>query len=71
LWIDTRDAERVADLSRSIAVFFVPSLPFFFAFPMLLRAGVSFWATLALCVLVTLALYALAFWALPRLGVRA
>lgn len=70
LWVDTRDKEQVAALSQSVLVFIVPSIPLFIALPKLLRAGLGFWPTMALCVVGTLALYALAFWALPRLGVR-
>ena len=41
----------------------LPSLPLFVALPLLLRSGVGFWASMALCVVGTLALYALMFWA--------
>ena len=70
LWVDTRDEAKVAALSSSILVFIVPSIPLFIALPRLLRAGLGFWPTMAISVAGTLALYALAFWALPRLGVR-
>jgi len=70
LWRDTGDAARVADLSVSGIWFFVPSVPLFIALPMLLRSGVGFWASMALCVAGTLALYALFFWAGPKLGLK-
>ena len=70
LWVDTRDVSRVGDLSQSILWFIIPSLPMFVAIPALLRAGVGFWPTMLVCVAGTLALYAVTFWALPRLGVR-
>jgi hypothetical protein len=70
LWIDTRDAEPVAALSTSILWFVVPSLPLFVALPVFLRHGVGFWEAIAACVVGTLALYALTFWALPRFGVK-
>src|SRR3982751_473909 len=62
LWRDTGDPERVAALSISTIWFFVPSVPLFIALPWLLRSGVGFWASMALCVAATLALYALMFW---------
>ena len=71
LWVDTRDEAKVAALSNSVLTFILPSLPLFIVLPRLLRAGLGFWPTMALCVTGTLALYALTFWALPRLGVRA
>jgi hypothetical protein len=70
LWRDTADAGRVADLSVSIIWFIVPSVPLFIVLPVLLRSGVGFWASMALCVTGTLALYALMFWAAPKLGLK-
>ena len=70
LWRDTGDPERVAALSVSTIWFFVPSVPLFIVLPMLLRSGVGFWASIALCVIGTLALYAVMFWAAPKLGLK-
>ena len=70
LWRDTGDAGRVADLSWGAFWFVIPSLPLFVIVPTLLRSGLNFWVTLAIAVTATLALYALAFWAAPRLGIR-
>jgi hypothetical protein len=70
LWRDSGDSGQVADLSVSIIWFILPSLPLFIVLPMLLRSGVGFWTSMALCVAGTLALYALMFWAAPRLGLK-
>ena len=70
LWVETRDAGQVGQLSTGILWFILPSIPLFVALPLLLRAGVHFWLALGLCVAVTLALYAATFWMLPRLGVK-
>jgi hypothetical protein len=70
LWRDTGDPGRVAELSVSTLWFFAPSIPLFVALPLLLRSGVGFWASMAVVVAGTLALYALMFWAAPRLGLR-
>jgi hypothetical protein len=70
LWIDTREAEPVAALSTSILWFVIPSLPLFVALPVMLRQGIGYWPAMAACVICTLALYALTFWALPRFGVK-
>jgi hypothetical protein len=70
LWRDSGDAERVAELSVSTIWFFIPSVPLFIALPLLIRSGVGFWAAIALVVAGTLALYALMFWAAPRLGLK-
>ena len=70
LWRDTGDPLRVADLSVSTMWFFLPSIPLFIALPLLIRSGVSFWVAFAVVVAGTLALYAMMFWAAPRLGLK-
>jgi hypothetical protein len=70
LWRDTRDSERIAELSTSTIWFIVPSVPLFIALPLLLRSGVGFWLSMAIVIAGTLALYALMFWAAPRIGLK-
>ena len=70
LYRDSSDAERVAQLSVSTIWFFIPSVPLFIALPVLIRSGIGFWASMAIVVAGTLALYALMFWAAPRLGLK-
>jgi hypothetical protein len=70
LWRDGGDPERVAELPMGTLWFIVPSLPLFIALPLLIRSGVGFWASMVIVVAGTLALYALMFWAAPRLGLK-
>lgn len=70
LWRDTGDTGRVAELSASTIWFILPSLPLFVALPLLLRSGLGFWASMGIVIAGTLALYALMFWAGPRLGLK-
>jgi hypothetical protein len=70
LYRDTGDAEKVAELSIGAFWFFLPSIPLFLILPALLRANVGFWLSMAIGVAATLALYALWFWAAPRMGIR-
>jgi hypothetical protein len=70
LWRVSGDVERVADLSASTIWFFVPSIPLFIALPLLLRSGFGFWLSMGLVIAGTLALYALMFWAAPRIGIK-
>ena len=70
LFRDTRDAERVAELSIGTFWFLLPSIPLFVVLPQLIRAGLGFWASMAIVVAGTLALYAFMFWAAPRLGLK-
>jgi hypothetical protein len=70
LWRDSGDPERIAGLSIGTFWFVLPSLPMFAVLPVLLRSGIGFWVALSIVVAGTLALYALMFWAAPRLGLR-
>jgi hypothetical protein len=70
LWRDSGDSLKVAELASSTFWFILPSLPLFIVLPMLLRSGVGFWAAMAIVIAGTLALYALMFWAAPRLGMK-
>ena len=68
LYWDTGDARRIADLSTDILWLVLASLPFFVAFPVLVRAGVEFWPSLGLALLLAAVGYAGALMALQRLG---
>lgn len=70
LWRDSSDSLKVAELASSTFWFIIPSLPLFLVLPALLRSGMAFWAAMAIVVAGTLALYALMFWAGPRLGLK-
>lgn len=71
LWLygETREPEKVAALAMSTFWFFLPSMPLFLIIPAMLRSGWSFGATMAVAVVVTLALYAGMNWLAPRLGI--
>jgi hypothetical protein len=70
LWRDTSDVERIASHAEATFWFVLPSLPMFLAFPAMLRHGVGFWLALAVSCALTMLLYALTIWLLPRLGVN-
>ena len=69
LWRDTADTARIASHAEATFWFVLPSLPMFLVFPALLRANIAFWPALAGSCLLTIALYALMSWLLPRFGV--
>ena len=69
LWRDTSDVQRIADHAQSTFWFVLPSLPMFLAFPAMLRSGVGFWPALAGSCILTMVLYALTIWLLPKLGI--
>ncbi len=70
LWRDSSDSLRVAEPASSTLWFIIPSLPLFVVLPALLRSGLAFWAAMGIVIAGTLALYALMFWAGPRLGLK-
>lgn len=70
LWRDTTDVARIAAHAESTFWFVLPSLPMFLVFPALLRHGVGFWLALGLSCLLTMVLYSVMIWLLPRFGIN-
>jgi hypothetical protein len=70
LYVDSGDSAKVAGLAASTFWFFLPSMPMFVIIPLMLRSGWGFAVTMTVAIVVTVALYALMFWAAPRLGVK-
>jgi len=70
LYVDTRDAGRIADLSISTFWLVLPTLPMFLVLPVLLKQGLGFYASLTLSVGVMLARYAIAMPVLARFGIQ-
>ena len=71
LWIygETGDTVKIAELSRSIFWYVLPSLVLFIALPVLLSNGMGFWPSLALSSTLTVAAYLAMIWILGRLGI--
>ena len=70
LWVDTREPQRIAELSQSTFWFFLPSMPLFLVLPLLLRSGMGFWPALLIVCAMTIALYGVMTLVGPRLGIR-
>ena len=68
LWRDTGDNERIAALSERTFWLVLPTLPMFLVLPTLLRNGFAFWTALAASCALTVTLYLIAVWLLPKLG---
>jgi|SRR6478735_4048687 hypothetical protein len=68
LWRDTSDVGRIADHAQSTFWYVLPSLPMFLVLPALLRAGIGFWASMAMSCAMTVALYCIMVWALAKFG---
>ena len=70
LWVDTREPQRIAELSQSTFWFFLPSMPLFLVLPALLRSGMGFWLALGIACAMTIALYGAMGLLAPKLGIR-
>ena len=70
LWRDTSDIERIAAHAEATFWFVLPSLPMFLVFPAMLRNGIEFWIALAAGCALTIVLYLITFWLLPRAGIN-
>ena len=70
LWRDTGDNERIAALSEGTFWLLLPTLPMFLVLPAMLRNGFAFWTALAISCALTVALYLVAVWLLPKLGIK-
>lgn len=68
LYVDTKDAVQVAQLSRSIVWLVVPSLVLFVVLPVLLGRGVGFYLSLAVSIAATVLAYFGTIAAARRLG---
>jgi hypothetical protein len=65
LYIDTKDAQKIATLSSDIFWLVIPSLALFPVLALLLRTGVSFWWAMAGAMVATLLAYAITLYFLP------
>ncbi len=68
-YLETRDIQRVIDLSYGIFWLVIPSLAFFLCLPVLLKWGIRFWASILISSLLTMLLYFILGFLLRRLGV--
>lgn len=69
MWFETHDAAKIADFSRSVFWFVLPSLLFFVLLPWLLPK-IGFYAALAVACVATAAGYAVMAAALARAGIQ-
>jgi len=69
LYVETKNPEKVAVLSQGIFWLVIPSLLMFIVLPVLLRAGLNFWLSLAASCTLTAVAYALVTWILKKAGI--
>jgi succinate-acetate transporter protein len=69
MWRGGSTTAHLAAYSFATFWFVLPSLPMFLLMAALFRAGWGFWPTLTAGCTLTIALYLLTMWGLPKLGV--
>ena len=70
MYIDTKDAAKIADLSQGIFWLVIPSLLFFILFPVLIRRNVEFWLSLGVSLTVMILGYFVMLLILKKAGVH-
>lgn len=71
LFIETRDAQKVADLTTGIFWLILPSLALFIALPLLLRKGVDFYLAMGISIALTVGCYLVMLRVLKFFGIHA
>ena len=70
LYIDTKDIQKVSELSISIVWLVIPSLTLFVSLPILLKKEINFYLSLMIAISMTAVVYFLMIWALGKLGIK-
>ena len=70
LYVDTKDAVKVGELSSSIFWLVLPSLVLFLTLPLLLKQGVGFYLSMSISIVVTILCYWLIILILNYLGIK-
>ncbi len=70
LYLDTKDIEKIKNLSTSIFWLVIPSLILFLSLPILINIGFNFWYSLIIAIILTIAFYILTIFILYHYGVK-
>jgi hypothetical protein len=70
LYVDTKDIQKVSELSTSVFWLVIPSLTLFIALPILLKKEINFYLSLVIAMLMTAAFYFVMIWVLSKFGIK-
>ena len=70
MYIDTKDTDKIAELSQGIFWLVIPSLIFFIRFPVLLKKNVDFWISLGISLTIMVLGYFLMLFVLKKVGIN-
>ena len=68
LYTEKQGTEKIANHAYYTFWYVLPTLPMFLAMPLLLNSGMNFWFALAICVLLTLACFAVTIVLAKQIG---
>ena len=70
LYLDTKEVEKISNLSTSIFWLVIPSLALFVTLPILLKKGIGFYPSLGIATSVTVVCYYLMIVILGKFGIK-
>ncbi len=70
LYQDTKDINKISDLSISIFWLVIPSLALFISLPLLLKQGLHFYLSLVISITITATCYFIMLFVLKQFGVN-
>ena len=70
LYIDSKDIEKIKNLSTSIFWMVIPSLVLFLSIPILINIGFNFWLSLIIAIILTISFYLLTILILSHCGIK-
>ncbi len=70
LYLDTKNIDKISQLSYSVFWIVIPSLAFFIALPLFLKSGMNFWLALIISCAITAVFYFIFIFVLKCLGIQ-
>ena len=70
LYIDTKDIQKISQLSTSIFWLVIPSLSFFIVLPVLLKMKIDFYLALSISIIIMVLLYYIMIFLLGKFGIH-
>ena len=70
LYLDTRDIEKIKNLSNSILWMIIPSLTLFLSLPILINIGFNFYLSLIISIVLTIGCYSMTLLILTHYDIR-
>tara|TARA_X000001036_G_scaffold388329_1_gene384573 strand:- start:639 stop:863 length:225 start_codon:yes stop_codon:yes gene_type:complete len=70
LYIDSKDIEKIKNLSTSIFWMVIPSLILFLSLPILINIGFNFWYSILIATILTIFFYMLTILILSHFGIK-